>query len=217
MIFLKIIGVVSLALGLVLFVNLLWRWASRRRSLPCPTCFAWFLESRFMDRWLGTATTLERIGLKPGQRVLEIGPGPGRLLVPAAQRVLPEGEVVGVDIQPGMIRRLKSRAERAGVANLTAILGDATEAHVPPNQFDVAFLCTTLGEIPDRVTALRQCGAALKSDGVLSISEIFPDPHFQPRSTVVRLADEAGFVLKEVLGSWYFFTANFVKKGNAKE
>ncbi len=36
-------------------------------------------------------TTLDRMGLQPGQRVLEVGPGPGRLLIPAARRVLPAG------------------------------------------------------------------------------------------------------------------------------
>jgi ubiquinone/menaquinone biosynthesis C-methylase UbiE len=166
---------------------------------------------------MGTSTTLERIGLKSGQHVLEIGPGPGRLLIPAAQSVLPDGEVVGVDIQPGMIERLKARARRAGVENLTGILGDATEAHVEAGTFDVAFLCTVLGEIPDRAAALRQCHAALKVGAVLSVTEIFPDPHYQPRSTVVRLAEEAGFTLQDTHGRWYFFTANFVKNVDGKE
>jgi len=84
-------------------INLWWRWASRRHSMPCPTFFAGALESPLMDWLIGTQTTIERLGLRPGQHVLEIGPGPGRLLIPAAQRVLPGGEVVGLDIQPGMI------------------------------------------------------------------------------------------------------------------
>lgn len=164
-----------------------------------------------MDRVLGTHATLDRIGLHLGQRVLEIGPGPGRLLIPAARRVLPGGEVVGLDIQPGMIERLKARATRAGVSNLTTILGDATRSHFPPEGFDVAYFCTVLGEIPDREAALRQCHAALKPGGLLSITEIFPDPHYQSRATVQRLAEAAGFRLKETRGPWYFFTANFVK------
>ena len=68
-----------------------------------------------------------------------------------------------------------------------------------------------MGEIPDRGAALRQCHAALKVGGVLSITEIFPDPHYQPRSTVIRLAQEAGFTVQSVVGHWYFFTASFVK------
>jgi ubiquinone/menaquinone biosynthesis C-methylase UbiE len=87
------------------------------------------------------------MSLQAGQRILEIGPGPGRLLIPAAERVLPDGEAVGIDIQPGMIERLKQRAKKAGLTNLTAIVGDATEPHVDEASFDLVFLVTTLGEI----------------------------------------------------------------------
>lgn len=208
MMILKILSVLLIAL---VIGNLWWRWASRRRSLPCPTWLAGFVEGPVMDRVLGTQSTLDRIGLKPGQRVLEVGPGPGRLLIPAARRVQPSGEVVGLDIQPGMIERLKVHATQAGVPNLKAILGDATQPHVPPESFDVVYLCTVLGEIPDRAAALRQCYLALKPGGLLSVTEIFPDPHYQSRATVQRLAETAGFRLREMHGRWYLFTANFLK------
>lgn len=198
-------------LGSLVLGSLLWRWFSRRRSLPCPTWLSGLVEGPVMDRVLGTQTTLDRIGLKPGQNVLEVGPGPGRLLIPAARRVQPGGEVVGLDIQPGMIERLKVRAAQAGVSNLKASLGDATHSNVPPESFDVIYFCTVLGEIPDRAAALYQCHVALKPGGLLSITEIFPDPHYQSRATVQRLAEAAGFQLKEMHGPWYFFTANFVK------
>lgn len=164
-----------------------------------------------MDKLMGTRRTLDRIGLQSDQRVLEVGPGPGRLLIPAARRVLPGGEVVGLDIQSGMLDRLKIRAAQAGVTNLTVILGDATQPNLPAESFDVIYLCTVLGEIPDREAALRQCYAALKPGGMLSITEIFPDPHYQSRAVVQQLAEAAGFRLRETHGQWYFFTANFVK------
>lgn len=188
-----------------------WRWASRVWPLPCPSVVGWALESPFYGRITGTDKTLERIGLKPGQHVLEIGPGPGRLLIPAARRVLPGGEVVGIDIQPGMTDRLNERAKKLNVPNLTAILGDATQPIVPEASFDVAFLVTTLGEIPDRSAALAQCFRALKSGGVLSISEMLPDPHYQSRKTVRRLAEQAGFQFQSMEGGSWLFTANFIK------
>jgi ubiquinone/menaquinone biosynthesis C-methylase UbiE len=112
-----------------------------------------------------------------------------------------------------MVGRLKERARRAQVSNLTAILGDATQPVVPEASFDLAFLVTTLGEIPDRAAVLAQCFRALKLGGVLSITEMFPDPHYQTRSTVKRLAEEAGFRLQSLQGGWWLFTANFVKPG----
>jgi predicted methyltransferase len=81
--------------------------------------------------------------------------------------------------------------------------------------FDLAFLVTTLGEIPDRAAVLAQCFLALKPGGSLSVTELFPDPHYQSRSTVKRLAEEAGFRFQSVQGGWWLFTANFVKPGDA--
>lgn len=210
----KSLRIVSLLLFAAIGINLWWRWASRHRSLPCPTWLAWGLENPLMDRLIGTETTLDRIGLRSGQRVLEVGPGPGRLLIPVARRVLPGGDVVGLDIQPGMIERLKVRTAQAGVSNLTTVLGDVTRPHFPSGNFDVIYLCTVLGEIPACEAALQECHRVLKPGGILSITEIFPDPHYQSRAVVQRLAEAAGFRLRAMHGQWHFFTANFVKDGH---
>ena len=204
----KILKFLLLSILTLVGVSLIWRWMSRKRTLPCPTWMANLLDSSWSDWLLGTQTTLDRIGLKPDQKVLEVGPGPGRLLIPAAKRVQPGGEAVGLDIQPGMLVRLNARAARAGVSNLIGVLGDASQPQFPPES---VYLCTVLGEIPDRKAAIQQCYAALKPDGILSITEIFPDPHYQSRPTVQRLAEAAGFRQQAVHGPWYFFTANFVK------
>ena len=192
-------------------LSLGWRWASRRWSIPCPSILAWSLESKFLQRFNGTGIVLDRLGFQPGQKVLEIGPGPGRLLIPAAQRVLPGGTAVGIDMQPAMIERLKHRAREAGITNLETIVGDATNSHVPEASFDIVFLCTVLGEIPDRAAALAECYRALKPEGVLSITEMFGDPHYQTRSVVRRLAEEVGFRCQSVEGGWWLYTARFVK------
>jgi SAM-dependent methyltransferase len=208
---LKIIGIgLALVVAFVAF-SLAWRWASRRWSIPCPALLAWSFENPFFQRLSGTRIILERLGLRPGQKVLEIGPGPGRLLLPAAKQVLPDGEAVGIDIQPAMIERLERRAKEAGLTNLKAILGDATQPHVAEASFDVVFLCTALGEIPDRTAALAQGYRALKPGGVLSITEIFGDPHYQRRPVVRRLAEGVGFRLRSIQGGWWLFTADFIK------
>jgi ubiquinone/menaquinone biosynthesis C-methylase UbiE len=147
--------------------------------------------------------------LRPGQRVLEVGSGSGRLAVPASRRVLPGGAVVALDIQPKVLQRLRPHS----APHLIPVLGNATEPHFRPASFDTIYMCTVLGEIPEREAALRQCYEALKPGGLLSITEILPDPHFQSRATVRRLAEAAGFQLRALNGNWRFFTANFVKPG----
>jgi ubiquinone/menaquinone biosynthesis C-methylase UbiE len=202
-----LVGIIALLVA----INLGWRWASRIWSLPCPAAMAGRFERQSPVVRRLTRTTLDRLDLRPGQIILEIGPGPGRLLIPAAQRVLPGGEAVGIDIQPGMIERLRAWADKGGASNLQTILGDATQPHVPEASFDLVFLSMALGEIPDRAAALAQCHRALKPGGVLSITEVFGDPHYQFRSVVRRLAEAAGFRFQEIKGGWWFYTASFVK------
>lgn len=204
--------VIAVALGVMtayLAVNLGWRWLSRRFLLPCPSWLSWSLEGGFVDWWAGTHRTLDRMGLKPGDRVLEVGPGPGRLLIPAAARVLPDGEVVGLDVQQGMVERLKQRS--ADVRNLTVLLGNAEGMPFDSASFDAAYLAMVLGEIPGREAALAECFRVLRPGGRLSITEMAADPHFQSRATVVRLATAAGFQQPSFVGRPYSFTANFVK------
>lgn len=158
-----------------------------------------------------TQTTLERIGLKAGQRVLEIGAGWGRLLIPAAKRVLPGGEVVGLDLSPTSIQQVEKQAAEAGITNLRMVRGDATQAHFPPASFDLVYICTALGEISNAPAALEQCYTALQSGGILSITEMIPDPHYQSQDKVRSMAETAGFMFSTVEGGWLFYTMNFKK------
>jgi SAM-dependent methyltransferase len=201
----------ALGMAAIAAVWLGWRLASRKQVLPCPTWLGAILEGPVPDLLFATEQTLDRIGLAPGQRVLEAGPGPGRLLIPAARRVLPGGSVTGLELQPGMARRLTARARDAGTTNLAVVVGDARKPHFAPESFDVVYLVTVLGEIPDGEGALAECYDALRPGGRLSITEIFPDPHFLARGSVTALARAAGFTLDDVDGGWNFFTANFSK------
>lgn len=193
-------------------VGLWWRWASRRRQLPCPSWLAWILDNPLTETVAGTQTTLDRIGLQPGERGLDVGSGPGRLTIPAAQRVGPTGTVVAFDIQPQMLSRLQERIATTGITNVVPQLGDITaNNNLSSETFDRAWLVTVLGEIPDRTAALHNLSRVLKPGGTLSITEIFPDPHYQTRTTVLNLGQAAGFEPTQYWGTPLAFTQNFVK------
>jgi ubiquinone/menaquinone biosynthesis C-methylase UbiE len=70
---------------------------------------------------------------------------------------------------------------------------------------------TVLGEIPDRLAALAEIGRALKPGGVLSVTEVLPDPHYQRPGTVRRLAAEAGLSVGPHWSQGIAFTAHFTR------
>ena len=215
--FVQTLGVIAAIIAVLLCFFLGWRWASRQWQLPCPSLLGWALETRLYDRLSGTSATLDRMKLEPGQRILEFGPGPGRLLIPAAKRIQPGGEAVGIDIQPGMVDRLSERADEAEITNLTVILGDATKPHVEEGSFDLVFLVTTLGEIPDRAAALAQGFRAPQAWWhVVRQRNLWRSP-LSVEGDSEAISEEAGFQFESIHGHWWFFTANFVKPSNPIE
>ncbi|MBM3121087.1 MAG: class I SAM-dependent methyltransferase [Chloroflexi bacterium] len=203
--------ILSAAAVAALAFVLAWRLLARRASLPCPTACLWLLENRMMERVAGAELLLDRAGVQPGMTVLDAGCGPGRLTIPLAARVGPAGQVLAVDLQPGMLDRLQARLESQAFRNVRTLRAALGAGMLPAGIFDRAFLVTVLGEIPDRLAALREIRAALKPGGVLSLTEVFPDPHYQSRQSVRRLAEAAGFRVVEVFGSWRAFTLNLAR------
>jgi len=190
-----------IAVGAIVLVAVVWRLASRRRSLPCPVWLRWLVEldNPFTktNRAAFIVGSLELVG---GMNVLDAGCGPGRLTVPLARAVGANGRVVALDVQPGMLARARAKAEAAGLANvefLEAALGDGA---LPVEHFDRAVLVTVLGEIPDRAAALAELFRALKPGGILAVVEVIFDPHYQSRATVAGLAGAAGFSERAFFG-----------------
>jgi protein-L-isoaspartate O-methyltransferase len=185
-----------------------WRTVRRARQLPYPF---WMAVTPVTDWLYGTRTILAHLDLRPGQRVLEVGPGLGRLLLPAANLVLPGGEVTGVEIDPGIARALRERIAGAGVTNATVIDGDIATQHLPAAHFDVAYLAAVLGEIGERAAAVRAIHDALQPGGRLVIIEGWPDPHHQTLDAVDQLLTPLGFRRESVSRAWGRYTAVFTK------
>jgi ubiquinone/menaquinone biosynthesis C-methylase UbiE len=200
------------AIALFLIITLVWRFSSRRHSIPCPVWLRWLVElDNPFAKTNRAAVIVENLDLKPGMFVLDAGCGPGRVTIPAASRVDNEGTVVAVDIQSGMLARAKEKAQAAEQSNIVFLQAGIGDGKLEHNRFDRALLVTVLGEIPNQQAAMKEIYDSLKPGGILSVTEIIFDPHFQRRSTVSRLAEEAGFREKQFFGNRLAYTLNLEK------
>jgi ubiquinone/menaquinone biosynthesis C-methylase UbiE len=198
------------AFGIVVAIG--WRLASRRQSIPCPVWLRWLVEiDNPFTRISRAAIIAEHLDLEPGMVVLDFGCGPGRVTLPVARLVGDTGKVVAIDIQEGMLARAQQKALGFGLSNIEFIQSAAGEGKLDHDRFDRALLVSVLGEIPDRKAALAEIFDALKPSGILSVTEVIFDPHFQSRALVTRLAIKTGFREHAFFGNRIAYTLNLQK------
>ena len=193
-------------------LKLLARLAARLGvSSPCPASLSWLVDNAVRRRYM--ASVLARVGIQPGERVLELGPGPGAFTLEAARHVGEAGRLIAVDIQPAMMAQVQDRVRRAGLSNVHCQVASAHRLPLEDGRLDRAFLITVLPEIPDPARALAELRRVLKPGGMLSITEEFFDPDYLLLRETVRLAGAAGFHFVERFGSFWVYTANFQAPG----
>ena len=103
-------------------------------------------DPEWVDRWLTreyltdftTEALTTQLAPLPGERVLDVGCGTGRLSAVLATRVGHKGAVVGLDLSQLLIDVARDRAENAGLSNVTFVAGDAQVDAVPGGPFDAA-------------------------------------------------------------------------------
>jgi len=212
-----LLGVIGGLLFFWLFPLKLLSWLASRLgySASCPAAFSCIVNNPIRRRYM--RPVLDRVGIRPGERVLELRPGPGVFTVDAARRVGSEGRLIAVDIQPEMIAQVEQRVQEAGLTNVETHVASAYDLPLDDSSVDRAFLVTVLPEIPDRQQALAELRRVLrrpepaegKPGGLLSITEEFLGPGYPLARTTVAWAAEAGFELAERHGNWWIYTLNF--------
>jgi SAM-dependent methyltransferase len=176
----------------------------RRHPSACPYGQRFWVEA---PHPLITRARLRSVLMpRPGERVLEIGPGTGHYTLELAGWVAPDGRVDILDVQQEMLDHTLRAAAARGIGNVSATRADARELPYPDGSFDAAVLVTVLGEIPDQDAALRELRRVLAPGGRLVVGELLGDPHWvSPRSLRAR-AEAAGleFELRRGSAAGYF-------------
>jgi SAM-dependent methyltransferase len=109
---------------------------------------------------------MDRLGVAPGQRVVDLGCGSGRTTLELAARVGPSGNVVGVDISAEMLARGRERA--AGLGNVEFVHADVQVYDLGEARFDAAYSRFGVMFFAGPVAAFANVRRALRPGGVLS-------------------------------------------------
>ena len=208
------IKIVLLFLSIIILMSIAWRFLSDRVSIPCPSWLYWLVElDNPFAKVCHAQSIVDFLHLLPEMNVLDVGCGSGRVTIALAEKLDNRGLVTAMDIQQGMLDSVKQKAKAKKLNNIRLLHAGIGEGVLEHNYYDRAILSTVLGEIPKqhRREALKEIYDALKSDGILSISEMIFDPHFQSKNTVLALAKEVGFREKKYFGRWFAYTVHLEK------
>jgi SAM-dependent methyltransferase len=116
--------------------------AAQAHAMWASVADAWGANAEYVDS-RGAALTeqmVERSGVQPGDRVLELACAAGGTGLAAAQRVGAEGEVVLSDVVPEMTAVAAARAAELGVTNVRTLVLDLEQIDQPDGTYD-AVLC----------------------------------------------------------------------------
>lgn len=126
--------------------------------------------------------TIERIGLRPGEQVLDVCSGSGGSALPAAERVGPDGRVVASDLADRLIALAEAKAEAKGLENIEFRVADMLDLGYPDASFDAVVCIFGIFFVPDMAGAVRELWRMVKPGGRLAITTWGPDL-FEPANS----------------------------------
>ncbi len=142
----------------------------------------------------GAQTLLRRFaGVRPGMRVVELGCGTGfwgRVLLPGLGG---HGSLLGIDLDPALVRRARELARAQGLGLARYRVGDAKRTGLPAGRADLTTCHRLLCVVPDPEKVLREMVRLTRPGGLVVANEHdhSADVFFDPDDPVlVRLADD---------------------------
>jgi ubiquinone/menaquinone biosynthesis C-methylase UbiE len=117
-----------------------------------------------------TGAVLDRIGLRPGMRCLDLGCGAGDVTFELGRRVGPGGQVIGVDMDEVKLDLARRSAAEQGLTGVEFRVMDVYEWS-EPDSYDLVFCRYLLQHLRRPVAVLGTMWAAVQSGGVILVED----------------------------------------------
>jgi len=117
----------------------------------------------------GRVDAIRRMGIKPGDRVLEVGVGTGinAALYPA------DCSVTGIDLSGPMLEKARERVARKGVHNVRLLQMDAANLKFADDTFDIVYAPYVISVVPDPVSVAREMHRVCRPGGRIIVLNHF--------------------------------------------
>ncbi len=143
-----------------------------RHSFDDADAWAAQFEDPSREQWQKPAEVIATFALPPDAKVADLGSATGYFAVRIA-KVVPQGQVYGVDVESSMVDYLTRRAEREQLGNLTSLLAAYDDAKIP-EPVDLILIVNTYHHIEARPAYFTRLARSLKPGGRLAIIDFTP-------------------------------------------
>lgn len=157
------------------------------------------------DAWQRPELVVEKLALREGMRVADLGAGTGYFSRYLSAAVGPTGTVYAVETEPALVTHLRDRAETEGSDNLIPVLASSDDSRLPLFGIDLVLVVDTFHHIDDRLEYFDDARRRLRPAGRVAVidwkkKELPVGPgldHKIARGQVVEEMERAGYELAD--------------------
>jgi len=156
------------------------------KKLGYDLCEVDALPSAVTESFCGVGNPFSMGEPQPGQTILDLGCGAGFDTLLAAKKVGPNGKVIGIDMTPEMVAKVRHNASLLGVTNVEFIQGEIESLPLPDASADLVISNGVFNLCPDKPQVLGEVFRVLKPGGRLQMADILLEPHVTPEEVASK-------------------------------